>query len=176
MSYRNSFRSYIQTYKIHYSKDSNDQKKNLGQTENANNIQLSKISSQLLIFYGNYFYVISRWICAVYLSKILNDCGESNDVSELKLGFQKLSVALEKTAASLSESWKLALDQMHQTFRLLSTALSSGFSQFLAWTSVQTGSQLCGLSILTNIVLLREYSCTTSLSSEVSNDMQGWWE
>lgn len=40
----------------------------------------------------------------MYLLKILNDYGESNDVSELKLGFHKLSVALEKTTASLSEN------------------------------------------------------------------------
>lgn len=169
VSYRNIFRSCIQTYEVHYSKDSNDQKKNLGQTENANDIELSKISSQLLILYRNYFYISSRWICAVYLLKILNDCGESNDVSELKLGFQKLSGALGKSTASLSENWKLVLDQTHQNFWLLNTTLSFIISKFLAWTSAQTGSQLCGVSILTYTVLLREHCCTTSLSSEMSN-------
>lgn len=43
-------------------------------------------------------------MCAMYLLKILNGCGESNDVSEIKLEFQKLSAALEKTAAGLSEN------------------------------------------------------------------------
>lgn len=117
----------------------------------------------MLIFYRNYLYVGSGWICAVYLLKIFNDCEESNDVSELKLEFQKLSVTFKKTAANLSENWKLVLDQMHQNIRHLSTTLSSEFWQFLTWTSGQTGSRLCSMSILTYTVLLGEHSCTTSL-------------
>lgn len=64
----------------------------------------------------------------MYPLKILNDCGESNDVSELKLEFQKLSMALEKTAAVYQRKWYWTRCIKILDLNFLNTTLTSGFS------------------------------------------------